>query len=492
MSPPADDDAAQGAEQTPGAAPPGMRPVRRVEAAEALYRVGVNHHNAGNLEAAAEAYGRSLSLMPDAVTVYNNLGAALNRLGSPDVAVPYYKRAIAAFPDNQPIYGNLSRALRKLGRTAEAEYWIKQALRLDPGDHSSLYTLGLILRDQGRLTEARECYDLVARMTPDHPDSAFEAAYTTLVTGDLRRGFIEYEWRWRMPKARKMRHARPRWDGKDPAGRKILVRGEQGFGDNIQFARYAPMLADLGAEVTIECNRHLYRLFTSLRDVTAVSYEDPLPEHEVWVPILSLPTVFGTDLDSIPAEVPYLRSPDPVPALNKGGRLHVGLAWQGSPSHFNDHRRSVDLEALLQLVEIPNIVFVSLQKGPAGARTEALHCAPLIRGQPDRLGDFADTARVMAHLDLVISVDTSVCHLAGALGRPVWVLMPDMPDWRWLLDRPDSPWYPTMRLFRQGKKPDWRPTLTRIRLALMELASRWPPDDPEQGMAMILDAGRRA
>ncbi|HEX4124338.1 MAG TPA: glycosyltransferase family 9 protein, partial [Tepidisphaeraceae bacterium] len=259
------------------------------------------------------------------------------------------------------------------------------------------------------------------------------------------------------------------WQGEDIRGRTIVLRSEQGFGDMIQFVRYAPLVAARGAKVILESNPELFRLLARVPGVEqVVRHGDPLPPFDLHCPMMSLPHAFGTDLQSIPHEVPYL-SADPELSARWGeavadgaGKIKVGLAWGGNPKHSNERNRSMGLLELLGLSAIPGVQFYSLQKGPAAARLGEVAGRWSIADHTDRLTDFADTAALVSHLDLVITVDTSVAHLAGAMGKPVWLMLPFVAEWRWMVAREDSPWYPTMRLFRQGAPGEWADVVERV------------------------------
>lgn len=267
--------------------------------------------------------------------------------------------------------------------------------------------------------------------------------------------------------------AQPRWDGGNVAGKRILLTREQGFGDTVHAVRYAALLAERGAEVIVQCQPPLTRLVATAPGVSAVVAEgSAAPPFDLHASLLDLPGLFGTTLETIPAQVPYLHPPDvtePEDAGKAGRPLRIGLAWAGKPSHNNDANRSAALETFLPLFEVPGARFYSLQIGERSADIAALGIGAMLTDVSGRIGDFLDTARLMTQLDLVISVDTAVVHLAGALARPIWVLLPHAPDWRWMLGRDDSPWYPTMRLYRQPAPRDWAPVIAAIKGDLAKL-----------------------
>ena len=315
----------------------------------------------------------------------------------------------------------------------------------------------------------------------DYADAHFLKGLANLVTGDLARGWAGYEWRHRAPVARLTRREQPRplWLGDvDLAGKTILLHSEQGFGDSIQFCRYVPLVAARGARVVLEVEQPLCGLMRGLPGVTEIVARkdhagEPLPDHDLHCPLPSLPLAFATKLETIPANGPYLHAPESAMAqwtLRLGGArgLRIGLAWSGNPNHIRDRERSMPLDHLLPLLNV-DASFVSLQKQLRAGEAELLSRAG-IRDVSDDLHDFTDTAALIAQLDLVITVDTGVAHLAGALGKPVWILVTHAPDWRWLLDRDDSPWYPTARLFRQSDSRDWSDVVARVGAALVAFA----------------------
>jgi hypothetical protein len=293
----------------------------------------------------------------------------------------------------------------------------------------------------------------------------------SLLTGNFERGWAEKEYRRKRPDLFRQDFSQPLWLGDAPLeGKTILLHSEQGFGDTIQFCRYVPMVAAAaGARVIFDVEPPLERLMcSSLSDVSEIIFRgDPLPAFDMHCPLLSLPLAFGTRLETIPAASPYLRAPagpDREPVFGPKGRPRIGVAWSGNPGHGDDHNRSIALEVMLPLFDF-DATFVSLQKRVRDTDKAALERSPVVDIMRSLL-DFSDTAELISELDLVITVDTSIAHLAGALGKPVWILLPFIPDWRWLLDREDSPWYPTARLFRQSESSEWRGVIMRVRQAM--------------------------
>ncbi|HYO07793.1 MAG TPA: tetratricopeptide repeat protein [Tepidisphaeraceae bacterium] len=479
--------------------------------ADAYDALGTLHYQAGRLDDALAAYRRALAVEPRHAACQNNLALALAALGRHEEALPHYLASIAARPDSAGALNNLANCYR----------------------------------DLGQYDVARATYGRALVMQADYADAHWNRSLLTLLEGDLRSGWREYEWRWvRFPHERRT-FPRPRWDGYDIAGRTILLHYEQGQGDAIQFARYAPLVAaEHGATVYVECQPSLLPLLKNLPGVAGVfARGQPLPPFDVHCPFMSVPLAMDTTLETIPARVPYVaadearveqwraRMESATPAANAGSagsvgradivgsvgsvgsaanasstanaastanasstanaasgadaasdadaasagraagagggssshheRLKVGLAWSGSHTHSRDMERSIPLARLAPLLKVAGTNFFSLQKDPRPADAAVVPTLPLI-DLTTHLRDFADTAALVANLDLVICVDTAVAHLAGAMGKPTWLLLPRNPDFRWLLGRDDTPWYPTLRLFRQPALRDWDSVIERV------------------------------
>jgi tetratricopeptide (TPR) repeat protein len=327
------------------------------------------------------------------------------------------------------------------------------------------HNLAVVLADQGRFQEAIAAYSRAIELKPDSVEARCHLAELYLLLGDFERGWKEHEWRLPIAYPNNPR----RWDGGELNGKTILPYGEQEFGDVIQFVRYVPMVAEKGGRIIFVCHEKLIRLLASMPHIAQiVSLKQPTPPFDVFCPLLSLPLALGTALHAIPANVPYLKSERPRLG-KKPGVLRVGLAWAGNPEHWDDLRRSIPLDQFAPLSAIPGIEFYSLQVGPAPRQANDSSAPLPLIDLTSELQDFADTATLIESLDLVITVDTVVAHLAGAMGKPVWVLLAAMPDWRWMLDRADSPWYPTMRLFRQESTGSWSHVIWRIADSLAEL-----------------------
>ncbi len=446
----------------------------RAKRAQRIFEKAISAHREGRPDEAIAGYVRVLDIDPDYSQALNNMGVALRAQGAFHAAAASYRRAIALNPDDPGSHSNLGNALRALGRHDAAEASHRQALTVDPNYLEARYNLGLVLKDQGKFDEGIACLEEAVRRKADYVDAHWDLALAWLMTGDLRQGFDEYEWRWRLPETKPRRFDKPAWSGGALNGRVILLHAEQGMGDSIQFARYAALVAAQGGRVILECQTPLVALFEQLEGVAqVVARGDALPAFDVHAPLLSLPRIFKTDLASIPAPGAYLTADaargERFAGLLDAKRLNVGIAWAGKPSHRNDRNRSAGIEPFIDLLGTPGAAFHSLQVGPRAADLAATGCAGLIRDHTANINDFADTAALVAALDLVISVDTSVCHLAGALGKPCWVVIPYTPDWRWLMQREDSPWYPSLRLFRQASFGDWPGVFSRLTAALEKM-----------------------
>ena len=458
---------------------PEQKMALREREAVRLFAQALERHRAGNLAEAVRIYGQALLLDPKIADIYNNMGVALRRLGKREAAMACYRRSLVLKPDNAGAYTNLGNVLRELGRLDVAAASHRRAVGLAPDSADAHYNLGLSLRDLGETDTAIKEFGKALALDADHPDCRWDRALTLLQKGDFVDGFREYEWRWRLARTPNRAFKQPLWDGKPLAGKTILITTEQGFGDMIQFARYVPMVKARGGTVIVEARPELARLFSTIPGIgQVVNAGSALPRFDVYAPMMSLARIFGTTLDTVPADVPYLRAPEAhAPGLPATMSKHrkVGIAWAGSSTHQNNANRSVKFENFVELLGLPETTVYSLQQGPAAADIGEHGCQAFVLDIGSRMRDFADTAAVIQQLDMVIAVDTAVAHLAGALGKPVWMALPYPGDWRWMEGREDSPWYPTMRLFRQHRPGDWGPVFERIRKALHdEISGRAP------------------
>jgi len=450
------------------------------EYAEAYNNLGIAFGDKGLHVEAIAAYEQAVRLKPDFAEAHNNLGIALGNKGLHDQAVVAFQRALQLNPRYVEAQINLGNALRDQGLVDQAISAYQQALRLGPGVAEGHYNLAVALHDKGQLEEAIAACRRALRIKPGYAQAHYTLSSLLLLKGDFERGWSEYEWRWKwkdFPSARR-EFSEPRWNGEDLSGRTILLYAEQGLGDTIQFVRYAPMVAARGGKIVLECQAQLLRLLQGLPGVERVLSKGELPPRcDLQCPLLSLPGIFGTRVETIPAAIPYLTANADLSrrwaarVAANGAELKVGVVWAGGPRHTNDRNRSMPSSHLAPLAKVSGIKLFSLQKGEVASETSrAAEQMKLIDHTAD-LHDFADTAALVTNLDLVIAVDTAVAHLAGALGKPVWVLLPYTPDWRWMLEREDSPWYPTMRLFRQKSWGDWGEVIDGVVEALHALSS---------------------
>ena len=403
-------------------------------------------------------------------------GNALLDLNRPDEAEGRFRDALrSAGPHAAAAHLGLGIALGTLGRFAEAEHRLRGALRARPGSAEAWNSLGAVLRDAGRPEEAERCLREALRLRPDYPEAETNLAFLLLQSGRFAEGWRAHERRWeaRPWSAGTRRFAQPLWRGEPLGGRALLLHAEQGLGDTLQFCRYAPLVPP-GGRVLLEAQGPLASLLSTLPGVSRVVRRgEALPPFDLHCPLMSLPHVLGTAEDTVPAGVPYLPA-DPARVAVWRERLaglpgrRVGLAWAGDPKMAADRRRSVPLGTLAPLAGVPEVSFVSLQVGPAAAERPPPGLAVHGRAAAE-LRDFSDTAALVGALDLVVSVDTAVAHLAGALGKPVWLLNRFDACWRWPRDRDDSAWYPTLRQFRQRAPGDWAGAVGELRAAL----ERW-------------------
>ena len=421
-------------------------------------------------EDALVAFEQAIRLAPRFPAALINRGNALVQLQRFPDALAQYDAVLAMMPAHAETHVNRGSALASLGRAAEAVAAYDRALALRPDYQKALIGRGAALQALNRHRDALAAFDRAIALDKNNADAHHNAGLALLTLGDFRRGFEEHEWRWQrtgMP-ARRRNLGKPLWLGEYPLARKrILLHAEQGLGDTIQFVRYAPMLARTGANVILEAPAPLAALLSRIDGVAEVVVRgETLPAFDVHCPLASLPRALRTEPASIPADVPYLKATDERlakwrPRLEALPSPRVALAWSGSADHANDRNRSIALARLSPLLA-HTASFISIQRELRAADAAELARMPKLTHVGDDLDDFDDTAAVVALADLVISVDTSVVHLAGALGRPTWVLLPFCPDWRWALERGDSPWYPTVRLFRQPAPGDWDGVIAQV------------------------------
>jgi tetratricopeptide (TPR) repeat protein len=446
----------------------------RPDLVEALYTRGNVLMQLSRFDEALASYDRALALRPNFVEALYNRGNLLRELKRFDEAVASHDRALAFRPNVVEALQNRGHALEQLQRFEEALASFDRALALRPDLVEALYSRGIVLTALKRFDEALSSNGRVLALRPDYAEAHFHEALCRLMIGDFDRGWEKYEWRWETENQRlaKRGFTQPMWLGQEEvAGKTILLHAEQGFGDTIQFCRYVPLVVARGARVVLEVQKPLQELMSSLDGVAhVISQGDPLPDFDLQCPLLSLPLAFRTRLETIPSAVPYLRA-SPQASNNWERRLgptdrpRIGLVWSGNSANRRDHIRSIGFNSLVSLLDI-NATFVSLMKDVGAADAMVLKDRSDLFHFGDELSTFSDTAALISNLDLVITVETSVAHLAGALGKPVWVLLSFLGDWRWLCDREDSPWYPTARLFRQDSTRAWDNVIARVHAAL--------------------------
>lgn len=491
--------------------------------ADELLHIGLSHLQSEELYDAEAAMRKVIELKPDEALAYSSLGNVLKRLerfeeaiachecavsllplsaearsnlasaylswGKIDLAVDEYRVAVGIHPDLAELHYNLGTALQKGEQYEEACTCFRHTLKLNPDHVYAIMNLGTSLKALGRLDEAIDYLRHVTKIAPDFADAHWNLALTLLLSGDYCNGLKEYEWRLKVPDIPVRKFHQPIWNGSVQPGKTLLIHAEQGMGDVIQFVRYTALVLKRVGRVILDCHEPLLRLLSDINGVDqVVSTGKTLPMFDLHLPMLSLPGVLGTTLDNIPNDMPYLKADagliDKWRAKINTEKYRVGVVWAGNPRHEDDHNRSIKLSAFARLLTIPEVTFYSLQKEETGVRimgqgtrdktededtnsTAIYDDLNLIDTGPE-LADFADTAALIDNLDLIISVDTAVAHLAGAMGKPVWLLLPFAPDWRWMLERKDTPWYPTMRIFRQSGPGDWDGVLEDVAMTLKE------------------------
>ncbi len=463
---------------------------------DALHLMGLISHRRGKSHDAIVFISKAIDNNPHIAVYFYHLGYIYATLGELENAINAYKESISLKPNFAEAINNLGLILYDKDKIDESIILFEKAIRLKPDFTNACYNLGKAFQAQGDPQAAIVAYDQILKILPDSAETRFNRALSLLLTENFEEGWVEYEQRFRIlndPIKKWNEKDAHRWEGASFVGKRLLVLDEQGIGDTLQFIRYLPMVKKLGGTVIFETIQPLIKLLENFRGIDELwdrsSFERSELAFDLYIPLMSLPGIFKTNVESIPAEVPYI-FPETTKAqywrrrLKKGeikigivwagktsaeylknrmsGLEHVHLGWAGQPASKFASNRLTRLESFVQLSRIEGIHLYGLQKGDAALQVKELSGVFDVDNLGEEFTDFSDTAAAIKNLDLVISVDTSVAHLAGAMGKPVWVLIPFVPDWRWMLGRENSPWYPSMKLFRQPKKGEWEEVFRRI------------------------------
>ena len=439
--------------------------------AELHFQLGSELQSQGKLAAAVESLRLAVLYEPRHSEAQNNLGCAYRALQQIQQAEQCFRLAIAAMPDSPQAHYNLGGILYELGQLDEAVASHRRALELRPHDLATRNNLGNLLYELGHLDESLVHLEQTLSVDSELPSAHYNRALVWLSQGRMPEGWAEYEWRWRCLDPAPQRLNEPLWDGTPQPDKKLLLQSEQGLGDTIQFIRYLPLVRKLCPQTVVQIQPALLPLLEQSGITGLIPHTAPLPPIDLQMPLASLPWVFGTTLETIPLDIPYLHASTPLidhwrERLAQYSGLKVGIAWQGSRTYRGDRYRSIPLSSFAPLAQVPGIRLLCLQKGPGVDQMiplrEELEVVDLGSEIDESAGPFMDTAAIMKNLDLVITSDTATAHLAGALGVKVWVALRIGPDWRWLAERQDSPWYPSMRLFRQSVFGHWLPVFEEM------------------------------
>jgi Tetratricopeptide repeat len=466
----------------PKTAPDGLVPVPFGE----LFALAADCERSGKLQQADSLLGHMLKAMPNQPDSLHLAGIVAFRLGRPEESLALMEKAIQ-FGVDTPLYlRNICEVYRTLGRLDDALTTAKRAVELSPSDPLGLHNLAIIHYERLEIDESIACAEQALLMNDQLPGAHFELAEALLLQGKWERGWDEYEWRFQIPSARQMMPAttKPQWQGESFDDETLLLVADQGFGDVIQFSRYIPWVRQRCPNIVLACSSEMVEIVRQVAPGVKIFQKwDDVPPYRAYAALSGLPRLHGTRIDNVPAPIPYLHA-DPAKTVSWKERLdrltprgfrRVGIVWAGRPTHNNDRRRSATLAAFAPLASLPRVALVSLQKGPSADQTgKYFGRAPLINLGAE-IQDYDDTMAIMENLDVIVTVDTSVGHLAAAMGRPAWIMLATAPDWRWLLERTDTPWYPTVRLFRQTVARQWTDVLQRVADALRE---RFAQPDP--------------
>jgi len=439
-------------------------------------KLGIVLENANMLSQAAELFGWALKLRPDYIEALNNISTVLIRTNRFKEAEEYLRRALAINPHYAKAYNNLGMVLENMNRRVEALGCFRQAIALEPNNSVFYTNVGKMLKEFRQLDEAEVCIQQALALRPDSVNANLALATLYLLQEQYEKGWEKYD-DWRLIRDGNRHLPIPQWQGEDLAGRRILLFADQGFGDTIHFIRYALMVAKLASETNVLIQKPLRRLLVFSLTNCKICNSDRIDarEYDFISPLLSLPHRFNTSRETIPQTTPYIHPSRSIietwsktlDKIDGGKKYRIGVVWAGNPAHANDRNRSIPFDVFSSLFDITKVSWISLQKGK-----RVTDLATTFNNVIDISGallDFAETAGVIANLDLVITVDSAVAHLAGAMGQKTWLLLPYNPDWRWQLDREDSPWYPTLRLFRQHEIDNWAEVLLKVRKSVEKL-----------------------
>lgn len=439
---------------------------REITVKEAL-EFAAEKHREGRFDEAKDIYLGILKEFPENPDALHLLGLIFHQEGNFKKAIDFIEKAIS-FRQEAVYYGNLGMSYDSLGNDEKSAELFLKALELNPSYATAYlahYNLGVYFKENGEIEKSLEHYNKSIELNPEFAETRWNRSLILLLLGKFEEGWADYSYRFKKADPTDSRNfGKPRWDGSSLEGKKILIVSEQGFGDNIQFVRYLPLVKERGGKIILECRKELLELFKNVEGVDEIFEKGNLPEDfDCYIHIMDLPRIFRTNLENIPNKIPYLKAnPEKIEKFRNeiselnSNKFKVGIVWAGNPKQENDKNRSAKFENFEKLKEAENIVLFSLQKG----RNEKL--PEEVIDLSNKLNDFSDTAAIIENLDLIVSVDTSVAHLAGAMGKQVWTLLTYIPDWRWFLKQKDCPWYSTMRLFRQKQKGDWNSVVEEV------------------------------
>jgi FKBP-type peptidyl-prolyl cis-trans isomerase 2/TolA-binding protein len=442
------------------------------------YHLGVIYQELGQIKKATNLYERALQIDPTLSSAYFNLGVIHQDKEEYDFAIERYKKALEYSPENFGAYNNLGLCYLENENLDDAMASFQKSIELKPDFAEAYSNIGNVYHNKLMLDEAINMYKKAIDIDPNYTDAHWNLAISYLLKGELEQGWKEYEWRWKTDEFHRPSFPKPIWNGEPIHGKKLLIITEQGLGDALQFLRYIPLIYKKGVKIIFTCSEELIPLIKNHEEISEIIPRNSIvPEFDYYCSLLSLPLIFNTTINNIPQNIPYINATKKSikywhnKLSNNQNKMKIGIVWAGNPKHKMDKKRSIPLKTYYPLFDLKGVAFYSLQKGKGSEQVDDESKKMGLIDLTNEINDFSDTAGFIMNLDLVITVDTAVAHLAGALGRPVWVLIPYIPDWRWMLNREDSPWYPTMRLFRQSSRGDWETVVIKIRQELERLIS---------------------